>query len=58
VYKNAHMEGNGQIMDDESMDAGLRNHARENSPDRLGEMSGAKSSMGMKVKSFPNPNVI
>ena len=51
------MEGNGQIMDDESMDAGLRG-GRENSPDRLGDFSGPKSSMGMKVKSFPNPNVI
>lgn len=40
------------------MDAGIRNHARENSPDRLGDIGGPKSSMGMKVKSFPNPNVI
>ena len=52
------MEGNGQILDDE--DVGTLGRAQSpglGDDNNVGD-SGAKASVGMKVKSFPNPNVI
>jgi len=54
------MEGTGQAIDDDDIGA-IGGGGRAISPG-LGEatLGGTmtKSSMGMKVKSFPNPNVI
>ena len=51
------MEGTGQVDDDEIAIGG---GGRAISPGLEGTLGGTmtKSSMGMKVKSFPNPNVI
>ena len=53
------MEGNGQIIDEEEVGAiGGRAHSPGLGDGNTLGGSATKASMGMKVKSFPNPNVI